>query len=59
MPSDVFLTVAEVAVMLRTSPKAIYCMIDRGGVPGVVRVGRRVLVNRAVLLAALAGETTP
>jgi excisionase family DNA binding protein len=44
------LTVPEVADVLRTSPKAIYAMVERGQLPGVVRLGRRVLVHRAILL---------
>ncbi len=55
--ADVFLTVAEAATMLRTTPKAVYCMIERGQLAGVVRIGRRVLINRAVLLSALDGKT--
>ncbi len=43
------LKVAEVASLLRTSPKAIYAQIERGLLPGVVRVGRRVLVRRDAL----------
>jgi excisionase family DNA binding protein len=45
-----FLTVPEVAELLRTSPKAIYAMVERGQLPGVYRLGRRVLVKRAELL---------
>lgn len=37
---------AEVAVALRTSVKAIYSMNERGQLPGVVRIGRRILVKR-------------
>jgi excisionase family DNA binding protein len=47
------LTPAEVAALLRTSRKAVYCMIERGQIPGVVRLGRRVLVRRDVLLRSL------
>ena len=53
MPADpevVLLTVNEVAAVLRTSPKAIYAMIERGQLPGLRRIGRRVLVRRAELL---------
>ena len=39
--SPVFLTVDETADLLRTSRKAIYAMIERGLLPGVVRLGRR------------------
>jgi len=45
-----FLTVVEVAGILRTTPKAIYSMIERGQLPGVRRIGRRVLVKRTDLL---------
>lgn len=48
-----FLTVPETAAMLRTTPKAVYCMIERGQLAGVVRLGRRVLFNRDALLSSL------
>lgn len=44
------LTVPEVAALLRTSVKAIYSMKDRGQLPGVTQIGRRVLVKRQELL---------
>lgn len=47
------LTVSEVAGVLRTSRKAVYAMIERRQLAGVVRLGRRVLVKRDVLLRAL------
>ena len=40
------LTVLEVAVILRTSRKAVYALIERGYLPGICRIGRRVLVRR-------------
>jgi excisionase family DNA binding protein len=43
-------TVADVAAMLRTTPKAIYTMVERGQIAGVVRIGRRVLFRREALL---------
>ena len=46
----VLLTVAEVAELLRISPKAVYAMNDRGQLPGVCRIGRRMRVVRAVLV---------
>jgi excisionase family DNA binding protein len=49
--SDALMTVPEVAVFLRTTSKAIYAMIERGQLPGVVRLGRRVLVRRDDLRA--------
>ena len=47
------LTVAEVADLLRTSPKAIYTMVERGQLPGVHRIGRRLLFGQAALVAWL------
>lgn len=45
-----FLTADEVSAVLRTSRKAIYAMVERGQLPGVFKIGRRVLVDRARLL---------
>jgi excisionase family DNA binding protein len=39
----VLLTVDEAASLLRTTRRAIYAMIERRLVPGVIRIGRRVL----------------
>ena len=47
---DVPMTVPEVAKVLRTSPKAIYAMIARQQLPGVMRINRRVLVDQNALL---------
>ena len=47
------LTTEEVAEILRVSRKAVYCMVDRGEIPGVTRIGRRLRFNRATLLAWL------
>ena len=43
------LTAAEAALYLRTTRKAIYALAERGQLPGVVRIGRRLLVRRAAL----------
>jgi len=50
--SDVpaLLTPHEVAVALRTSRKAIYAMIEREQLPGIVRIGRRLLIRQDALL---------
>ena len=40
----------EVADLLRTSTKSIYAMVERGQLPGVIRIGRRVLVCREALV---------
>ena len=53
------LLVPEVATLLRTSPKAIYALIERGSLPGVVRIGRRILVQRRALLDFLDHACTP
>jgi excisionase family DNA binding protein len=37
------LTVREVAVILRTTPNAIYRMVERAQIDGVIRRGRRLL----------------
>jgi len=37
------LTVGEAATLLRTSRGAIYAMVERGHIPGVVRLQRRLL----------------
>ena len=49
----VLLKVGEVAELLRTSPKAIYVMAERGQIP-VVRIGRRLLIPRSALAQWLA-----
>lgn len=43
------LTVDETAAFLRTTRAAVYAMVERGQLPGVVRLGRRVLVRRVDL----------
>ena len=53
------LTTAEVADLLRTSQKAIYSMIARGQLPGVVRIGRRVLIRSDELVGWLDHSRTP
>ena len=47
------LTAGEVAVVLRTSRKAVYAMAERAQLPGVRRIGRRLLVRRDDLLSWL------
>jgi excisionase family DNA binding protein len=53
------LTTEEVAALLRTSRKAIYAMVERGQLPGVIRIGRRVLVYSGDLLHSLDQKRTP
>jgi len=54
-----FLKVGEVADLLRTSEKAIYAMVERCQLPGVIRIGRRVLVRQDALLDWLGQKSTP
>jgi excisionase family DNA binding protein len=53
------LTVSETAALLRTTPKAVYVMIERGLLPGVTRIGRRVLVRSGDLLDFLDHSRAP
>ena len=54
-----FLTGNEVAELLRKSRPAVYAMVERGQVPGVVRIGRRVLVCRQDLVDRLDQKRVP
>jgi excisionase family DNA binding protein len=45
-----FLTPEEAASVLRTSKKAIYVMVDRKKIPGIIRIGRRLLIRTSTLL---------
>jgi excisionase family DNA binding protein len=47
------LKASEVAEILRTSRKAVYAMAERAQLPGVTRIGRRLLVRRDDLLSWL------
>ena len=53
------LTPYEVAALLRTSTKAVYSMIARGLLPGVVRIGRRILLREEALLHWLSQKCAP
>jgi excisionase family DNA binding protein len=54
-----FLTADETAMLIRTTRKAVYTMAERGRLPGVTRIGRRVLVRRDVLLDYLRQKSAP
>ncbi len=56
-PRTALLTPDEVAALLRTTRKAVYAMVERGQLPGVVRIGRRVLVLEADVLQWLRQTT--
>jgi len=53
------LTIDEAATLLRTSRRAIYAMISRRQLPGIVRIRRRVLVRSADLLDWLHQKRAP
>lgn len=42
-------TVEEAAEFLRVHPKSLYAAIRAGEVPGVVKLGRTIRLNRSVL----------
>jgi excisionase family DNA binding protein len=52
-------TAQEVAELLRTSRKTVYAMVDRRQLPGVTRLGRRVLFRSDLLLDWLRQKSTP
>ena len=49
----ILLTMGEVGALLRTSRKAVYAMAERRQLPGLTRIGRRLLVRRDDLLSWL------
>ena len=53
------LTVDEAADLLRTTRRAIYAMVERGQLPGVIRVRRRVLLRTDDLLHWLEQKCAP
>ncbi len=53
------LTVDEAAALLRTSRSAMYAMTARAQVPGVTRIGRRVLYRADALINWLDQKCAP
>ena len=53
------LTVDEAATLLRTTRRAIYAMIERRQLPGVIRIRRRVLFRANDLLDWLDQKRAP
>ena len=54
-----FLNVDEAAELLRTTRRAIYAMVERRQLPGVVRLRRRVLFRSDILLDWLDQKRAP
>lgn len=52
------LTAEEAAEYLRLTLRAFYAAVERGQIPGVLKLGRRVRVRREALLS-LAGAPSP
>ena len=55
----ILLTVDEAADLLRTTRRAIYAMIERRQLPGVIRIRRRVLLRADDLLDWLDQKRAP
>jgi excisionase family DNA binding protein len=53
------LTVDDAADLLRTTRRAIYAMLERRQLPGVIRIRRRVLIRSAELLEWLDQQRAP
>ncbi len=49
----------DVASLLRTTRGAVYAMVERRQIPGVMRIGRRVRFRRDTLLTWLGGLEEP
>jgi excisionase family DNA binding protein len=55
----VLLTVPEAAYLLRTTIRAVYAMVERRQLPGVVRIRRRVLFRTEALLDWVHQKSAP
>jgi excisionase family DNA binding protein len=55
----ILMTVDDVAELLRTTKRAVYAMIERRQLPGIVRIGRRVLVRADDLLHWIDQKSAP
>jgi excisionase family DNA binding protein len=53
------LTVDDAADLLRTTSRAIYAMVERQQLPGIIRIRRRVLLRTADLLDWLDQKRAP
>ena len=46
-----FLTADETATLLRTTRKGIYVMVERRQLPGVRKIGKRLLIRAEILVS--------
>ena len=53
------LTVEDAADLLRTTRRAVYAMLERRQLPGVIRIRRRVLIRSSELLEWLDQKRAP
>lgn len=57
--SPVLLTVVETAVLLNIPTSTAYLLIERGVLPGVIRVGRSIRISRGSLDAWIREQASP
>ena len=55
----IYLTPDDAAALLRTSRKAIYVMVERGRLPGVKKIGKRLLIRTETLLSWIDQQGAP
>jgi len=51
-PKKLFYSVSEAAQMIGVHPNTMYNAINTGSVPGVIKIGRRIVISKKVLDAA-------
>jgi excisionase family DNA binding protein len=58
-PLPILLTVDDAADLLRTTRRAVYAMVERRQLPGIIRIRRRVLFRTDDLLDWLDQKRAP
>lgn len=53
-----FLTIEEVAELLRLSERHVYALARKGELPGAIKLGNRWRIHRGVLIAWMKAEAT-
>jgi excisionase family DNA binding protein len=54
-----YLTADEAAEVLRTTRKAVYAMVERKRLPGVRKIGKRLLIRSEILLQWIDQQDAP